>query len=305
MGRISQFLIILCFVQFCLGLQSVSGYNTTGLLDSTEQRRGQLIPLPVVYYSPETRIGYGLLGVYLFRAGQQARTSNIDLAAIYSQNKQLVIEPTYTIFTSHERYLLKGALLYTQFPEFYYGLGNETLPQNRELVAYDSFRSFNRIMRQIKPGWFIGVQQQYFKTFNVKRFTERGYPQNTLIGGLGSVTNGLGLASIVDTRDNIYSATRGWYAEASALAYQPCFGSQFTFTNFLIDVRHYQSLTAKTVLAGQLFVNLNIGTVPFKQAATLGGSMLMRGYYNGRFRDNHALVLQAEVRQRVVGRLGG
>ncbi len=287
----------------CLGLITLTASAQDSL--RTTRPKKQFIPLPIVYYTPETHVGYGVLGACLFQAGANARTSNIDFAAIYTQNHQLVLDPTLTIFTRNERYLIKANLLYTQFPEFYYGIGNDTRPINRELIAYSSFRTYAKVLRQVKPGWFVGVQQQFFSTFNVRRSSTTPHPVNTLVGELGSRTNGLGLSSIVDTRDNIYSATRGWYAEVSGLAYRPLFGSQYTFTNYLLDLRHYQSLTPKTVVAWQVFLNLNTGTVPFKQAATLGGSMLMRGYYNGRYRDNHALILQAELRQRLVGRLGG
>jgi len=128
---------------------------------------------------------------------------------------------------------------------------------------------------------------------------------NTLIGGLGSVVNGVGVAAVLDTRDNIYSPVRGWYADVSSMFYGQALGSQFAFMNYTIDIRRYNSLSPHTVLALQGFANLNIGEVPFKLAATLGGSFLLRGYYNGRYRDNNALALQAELRQRIIGRLGG
>lgn len=81
--------------------------------------------------------------------------------------------------------------------------------------------------------------------------------------------------------------------------------SEFDFTNYLLDLRHYHSFSRHTVLAGQVYLNVKNGEVPFKQAATLGGSSLLRGYYNGRYRDNNALIIQAEVRQQLIGRLGG
>lgn len=267
--------------------------------------KAQFIPLPIVYYTPETHLGYGLLGAFLFRAGANARTSNVDVAAIYTQNHQLVIDPVLTIFTRDETYLIKSNILYTQFPEFYYGIGNNTRPDTRELIAYDSFRTYIKALRQVRHGLFVGVQQQYFRTFNVQRSSNRPFPANTLIGELGSRTHGLGLASIYDTRDNIYSATRGWYAEASTLWYQRAIGSEYTFSNYLLDLRHYYAISPRTVLAGQLYATINVGTVPFKQAATLGGSMLMRGFYNGRYRDNDAVIIQGEIRQRLIGRLGG
>ncbi|QHV95360.1 hypothetical protein [Spirosoma endbachense] len=71
-----------------------------------------------------------------------------------------------------------------------------------------------------------------------------------------------------------------------------------------MDIRRYNLLAPHTVLALPGFANLNVGEVPFKLAATFGWSFLLRGYYNGRYRDNNALAFQAEVRQRLIGRLG-
>lgn len=273
--------------------------------DSGRFRRAQFIPLPVVYYTPETKMGYGLLGVCLFRTDTTARTSNVDFAIIHTLNRQTVVEPTYTVFTHREHYLLRGMFLYTQFPEFYYGLGNETTDNQKELISYKSLRAYNRFFRQIKPGLFMGLQQQYIKTFDVNRSSETFFPMNTLIGGLSSVVNGVGVAAVLDTRDNIYSPTRGWYADVSSMLYGQALGSQFTFTNYTLDIRRYKSLSSHTVLALQGFANLNVGEIPFKLAATLGGPFLLRGYYSGRYRDNNALALQTEVRQRLTGRLGG
>lgn len=270
-----------------------------------DPHRFQVIPLPVVFYTPETHVAYGVLGVCLFRTDSAARTSNVDFAVIHTQNAQTVIEPTYTIFTRHEKYLIRGMLLYTKYPEFYYGIGPETTPDQEELISYQSLRAYNRFLRQIRHKWFVGVQQQYFRTFDVTRSSMRPAAPQTLIGGLGSIVNGVGLASVVDTRDNIYSPVQGWYADVSFMDYGRYLGSQFDFTNYLFDIRHYRSLSPNTVLAGQFYMNLNVGEVPFKQAATIGGSTLMRGYYNGRYRDNDALVFQAEVRQRIYGRFGG
>ena len=286
---------------------SLETERSSVLSDTTKEtrQRFKFIPLPVVFYTPETHLAYGILGVCLFKTDSTARTSNIDFAVIHTQNAQTVIEPTYTIFTKHENYLIRGMLLYTKFPELYYGIGRGTTRDREELISYKSLRAYNRFLRKVKPGWFVGIQQQYFKTFDVNRLSDRRLPAQKLIGGLGSVVNGIGVASVVDTRNNIYSPVRGWYADVSVMKYDALLGSQFGFTNYLFDIRHYHSLSPNTVLAGQFYLNLNVGEVPFKQAATLGGSSLLRGYYNGRYRDNNAVIIQAELRQHLFGRFGG
>ena len=301
---------MLCLPFFCIGRslpltateRSIVGGDTA---KAEHKHHLQFIPLPVVFYTPETHVAYGALGVVLFQTDSTARTSNVDFAIIHTQNAQTVIEPTYTIFTKQEKYLIRGMFLYTKYPELYYGIGNGTTDAQEELISYKSLRAYNRFLRNVKRGWFVGIQQQYFKTFDISRSSDRQLPSQTLIGGLGSVVNGVGLASVIDTRDNIYSPIRGWYADVSFMEYGELLGSEFGFTNYLVDVRHYQALSPNTVVAGQFYVNLNVGEVPFKQAATLGGSSLLRGYYNGRYRDNDALIVQAELRQRLFWRVGG
>ncbi len=299
--RLASLLIVSLLVAPLLGVGQVSEVDPEG----AESHRTQFIPLPVIYYTPETHLGYGVLGVCLFRTDSTARTSNVDFAVIHTVNQQTVIEPTYTIFTRHEHYLVRGMLLFTQFPEFYYGIGNATVDAQKELIAYKSLRAYNRFLRQVRPGLFVGLQQQYFRTFDIKRSSTTDFPANTLIGGLGSIVNGVGVAAVLDTRNNIYSPNRGWYADVSAMVYRGFLGSEYNFTNYTVDVRRYKALTPNTIFAFQAFANFNVGVVPFKQAATLGGSNLLRGYYNGRYRDNNAMALQAELRQHLFGRIGG
>jgi hypothetical protein len=50
--------------------------------------------------------------------------------------------------------------------------------------------------------------------------------------------------------------------------------------------------------------SLNEGDVPFRQMGTLGSENYMRGYYNGRFRDNHMVAMQGEFRFKIWGPLG-
>jgi hypothetical protein len=71
--------------------------------------------------------------------------------------------------------------------------------------------------------------------------------------------------------------------------------------NLTIDARKYIKLWKYNILALQAFGNFNEGNIPFKQLATIGSDAFMRGYYNGRFRDNHAMAFQAELRKQVWG----
>jgi hemolysin activation/secretion protein len=49
-------------------------------------------------------------------------------------------------------------------------------------------------------------------------------------------------------------------------------------------------------VAFNFYGELTGGTAPFNQLALLGGNKKMRGYFEGRLRDNHQIILQSEYR---------
>jgi hemolysin activation/secretion protein len=59
-----------------------------------------------------------------------------------------------------------------------------------------------------------------------------------------------------------------------------------------------------SVLAFQLQSSFSFGDVPLGELSALGGHEMMRGYYEGRYLDNHLLAIQAEYRFRLWDRLG-
>ena len=261
--------------------------------------------LPVVYYTPETHLAGGVVGIYLFKTKKDSstRTSNIDFAAIYTINRQIIINPIVTMFTKNEMFFLRSYVLYTQFPEFFYGIGSKGLEKDKEKISYNAWRVHQRLLAKILPKFFGGLQYDYMNIYDLK-FPNGTKYNNSLTGFDGSKSSGLGAAFQIDMRDNILNPSRGYYIELSNLNYGNWMGGKFNFTNFIIDFRKYFGFSPKSILALQTYFNFNSGDVPFKQMATLGGHSLMRGYYNGRFRDNNSTVFQAEWRRNIYGRFG-
>ena len=73
-------------------------------------------------------------------------------------------------------------------------------------------------------------------------------------------------------------------------------GSDFDYTRFDLDFRKYFTTFGKHVLALQLTLADTWGEPPFENLALLGGKTIMRGHYEGRFRDNTLYAMQAEYR---------
>jgi hypothetical protein len=61
-------------------------------------------------------------------------------------------------------------------------------------------------------------------------------------------------------------------------------------------VRKFFQLWPRHILCLQTILNFNDGHPPFRQLANMGGDVMMRGIYYGRFRDNDMIASQAEFR---------
>lgn len=279
------------------------------------------IPFPIVFSQPETGLGYGVavLPVWRFGLDTTVRKSNARLTAWRTQKKQSLVQLSHTIFTPGERFLLSGELsYYYKFPINYYGFGPSTDADDKSIIQYKVLIFNQRVLKKIAPNLFAGLQYRLTDLRDVQvnedinegnlleerpsRLYERAARerQNTLISGLGP-------SILYDGRDNVLSAFRGNYLELSSLFNGGVLGSDYRFSRFLLDARHFQPLTEdnKTILATQLLGQFHAGRVPFRELANLGGEKILRGYYEGRYRDRQLVAAQAEVRRHLFWRLNG
>jgi outer membrane protein assembly factor BamA len=123
-------------------------------------------------------------------------------------------------------------------------------------------------------------------------------------GSRGGLNAGAGILINCDTRDNIFDTYKGWYVESNIDRHGSYLGSDFTYTRISLDVRRFFTFSAKDRLAAQFFTESFTGEVPFISQALIGGTRRMRGFYEGRYRDNHSMITQVEYRRHILGRLG-
>lgn len=273
------------------------------------------IPFPIVFSQPETGLGYGLAVLPVFRLGPDSATrkSSARLIAWRTQKKQSLVQLTHSLFTPGERFFISGeASFYNQFPINYYGVGPATRLSDKSVIEYKVFIFQQRALKRLAPGLFAGLHYRLTDLRDVQlnegidgvpgrsRLFERPareYAQDTRVSGLGP-------ALLYDRRDNVLSTFSGNYLEMSALLNGAGLGSDYRYGRYGLDARHFQPLTAdnKTILAAQLVGQFHSGNVPFRELANLGGGSLLRGYYEGRYRDRQLLAAQLEVRRVLVGR---
>jgi hemolysin activation/secretion protein len=88
------------------------------------------------------------------------------------------------------------------------------------------------------------------------------------------------------------------------MSFQSFLGSKFIFNQYQLDFRKYVEIFDSHLLAVQAWYSFTAGHPPFQHISLIGGSDLMRGYFEGRYRDLNAMVYQAEYRLPVYRKLG-
>ncbi|WP_375417870.1 BamA/TamA family outer membrane protein [uncultured Hymenobacter sp.] len=295
--------------------------------DEPNKKNLTILPIPVIFYQDETGLGYGLGGLVSGRLGADTATrpSNARVQYWQTEKKQSLIQLVHTVFTPGEAFYLNGEISLYDTRLFYYGKGNDTPDDNESLLGYKLFIINQRVQKQVAPKVFAGLLYRFTNVydFDFNRQAENGTTNSFLTDPRVSIrerqahrTSGLGPALTLDTRDNASTTFRGNYVDGTVLFAGGGLGSDFKFTRYQLDARHFQPLgsAGRSVLAVQYVGQFHTGKVPFREQAGIGANIggtlynnanLLRGIYEQRYRDRQMMMVQAELRQKLFWRLDG
>lgn len=266
--------------------------------------------LPIAFYTPETSVGLGVGGLFLFDmpgAKAERRPSSVSVAGIYTLERQVVAQVVPELRFGDDDFVLRTEVLGTKYPSRYYGIGN-----NPGTNTYDEFTDrylrggIEARVRPFRPGSpfrnvYVGLEYKFNWT-HIQDAEPRKPSEPSLFdkvedrGEKQFFTSGLGPLIAWDSRDGLNWPLRGSYVELSSQFYEPFLMSDLRYRRLGFDARHYQPLWWSHILALR-FVHQSVwGEVPFQQLPQLGGANVLRGWYGGQLRDRHAMALEAEYR---------
>ena len=154
----------------------------------------------------------------------------------------------------------------------------------------------NFLMRLGKSNaWLVG-SWTYLDTNN--RFDSEGAIAARGPIERASVMSGLGVALEYDSRDNIFTPSRGWTGSLESNFYSPSFGSDTRFNAYRGHAFAYWPLSKSLVLAGRADGRVASGDVPFYALPFVD----LRGVPAMRLQDTHTGVLETEARWNVTQR---
>jgi outer membrane protein assembly factor BamA len=200
---------------------------------------------------------------------------------------------------------------YYRYNYYYFGQGQHDVPAelygvNFPRVRVNVFRRISKVNpRKPGRGLYAGLRYQY-EHYDVTSVVANGeLTTGSVPGSSGSLLSGAGTGLFYDSRDNVFYPNRGVVADLSFLSHGQAVGSQVRFDRYVADISTYHPLGNRAILALNYVLSLTGGgTAPFNALSLLGGTKRGRGFYEGRYRDENAALLQAELRLRVWRRLG-
>ena len=261
--------------------------------------------LPILFWLPETRLGYGATGGLHFHLDGVQRASNVFLVGAYTLNHQGSID------VAGDLYLRSGALLNARFrlvhfPDAFYGLGPRSSADARESYTRRWGQGIMGAELPIAGGTLRAGPRLDLRAEEITDLVPGGLlSSGTIEGTDGFTAVGLGGTVTWDTRDRPLFPRRGSFVQAWALHYPEALGRHREFSVANLEGRIFLPLGADRVLGGAAYVEQSFGEVPFTVLPKLGSTRFLRGWREGRFRDRAACAAQTELRVPLVSRIVG
>ena len=283
--------------------------------DFLERRIGDnwlVSPIVLPIYSPETEFALAIGGVATFSAkpsNEDLPRSTMSLFAIPSSNDSLGFNWDLEGFWADDRIRTEIELDYDDGLDNYWGVG---YVPGREIGDDDDLTEFERVAFEIPVDLSFRVGRSLFAGVNfdlIDMEVEERSPTQNLdphFGAFGDELRsvGAGVHVTFDSRDDTLNAYYGRYFKGKATFYRDGLGSDQEFETYEADYRQYHRIGREgRTIAWQLYGRLAEGDVPWIRMSTVGSSSDLRGYTQGRFRDNAATWGLVEYRHMTNSRL--
>lgn len=279
----------------------------------TDSASTELAFLPAFAYDSDLGLILGgIASRYKYKDGVRPFYSFLNTSLIITTKGLLAafVEYDKPHFMGTENRLQTEAFISRFTGNQYYGIGNyrelpDALVDSSEYYLFNSFSTRAEItLRKPLLRKQNGSQIDVFGTGGFEYQTPWGNDSTQLIkidqprGIDGSYITNIGGGLVWEARNNEFNPTSGFYAKAGFEAATEHLGSSASYFMLETDTRSYTSFTIlkEITFANRLLFRNTTGNIPFWKLPYLGGSDLLRGYRENRFKDDNAILLNSELR---------
>jgi hypothetical protein len=278
--------------------------------DKDPSKHSSFVLLPVLSSAPETGLEVGGAGLYSFYTDTlhpETRVSNIFGYATITTKGQNRLNLSTSYWSAQNKYHYTASVGRINFPINFYGIGNNTSKTNEDYLRQQRYRLMLSAEKNLGNNIYLGLVGGAFK-YDFSNDNPTGIfntnPQVQDRNGGSFVYIGPSLS--YDSRNNNTYTTKGILINAYYNLMKGVFDNN-SYTGGLFNIEYTQFIP----LSKQLVLGLNAQQQsltgyrsPFYLLPPLGNDEIMRGYYEGRYRDRNLLAGQAELRYRFTERFG-
>ena len=274
-------------------------------------RHNSFLPVPVLGYSQEAGLQFGVAGIYSFYSdlkNPKNKASTIFGTGVYSTKKQSKLSLKSDVWSPSNNFHSIAEIRIANTPFNFYGLGNNTLLANEDKIIQKQFKLLTELERIVLPDFYLGLGAEYenlrFEDVETGGIFSTNAPKDRTKGQVLF----LKISQLLDTRNNSTYPEKGLYLR-SRFGLAPDFfgGDNFTGNIFDVDFRTFKKLGKNLILGFNVSyetLNYTKNVEAFYLQPQLGGDQMMRGYYLGRYRASNLIAGQAELRYRIIPRFG-
>jgi hypothetical protein len=275
--------------------------------EGTDQARMSIAPLPIIFYTPETKTAIGA-AVNVFRrpagANEETRPSTLTPVFIYTFENQVITQVDGTHYWDDEANKANASVSYVKFPGLFYGVGNDVPNDSDEKFTTESYALSASYLRRVRSHLRVGGQATLGHSKLLEREEAGLLASGTIAGADGGTIVGAGIRLDFDDRNHVTYPTTGGWTTLGFQVFEGALGSYYDFRSMQLESRRYIAAGDSRLFAIRGLVNHVDGAAPFQVLPSLGGDSILRGYFGGRFRDRDLAVLDVEFRQHAWWKLG-
>jgi hypothetical protein len=280
------------------------------IFEKDSSKKASFVLLPVLSSAPETGLELGGSALYSFYTdtiSPNTRISNIFAYGTLTTKGQSRINLSTNYWLPQNKYHYTASIGYINFPFDFYGVGNNTHKSNADRLGQKRVRLTFTGEKKFGNNIYIGlVAGGYDYRFNDVNTTGIFATDPTIEGRHGGAFLYAGPSLVFDNRNNNTYTTKGIHISSYLNLMKGVFSNNsYSGGLFNLEYAQYFKLDKHFVLAVDVQEQSLTGTQsPFYLLPALGSDEMMRGYYNGRFRDRNLLAGQTELRYRLSDRVG-
>ena len=272
-----------------------------------EKGRFEMSVYPVASLDPSSGMELGIMPVFAISPQKDSlsqryyRSSSVSSHITYSTKHWMNLRAEGQVF-SKKGYSIVAFIQYLNAPDYFYGIGNDTVTTNPSKYVNQYFKTGIELSKCLSKIHFVGFKCDFQsqKFMNI----EGNVLNQSVTGFNGGINLGIGPIYKIDSRDNVNYPSKGSLVQLMGL-YSFALHSNNNFKIYTLDLRKYSTVFKSLYLASQLYISSSSGDVPFYKLPSLGGKYNLRGISNRlKYIDKNVWFAQTEVRKMIFKRFG-